>query len=434
MTGNRIYLTLFVVSAVGVALVAALLLNIFQRKQEGRDRFFNVVPIARFETDPQVWGHNFPEQYDGWKHTTDNYGRTRYGGSEQRDRLAENPNLKRLYAGYPFSEDYKEERGHGWALVDVLATKRLGKKKPGTCMSCKSSANVKLWSEIGPEKFYTTSMVELAKTTKHPISCLNCHDPKTMELRPANPAFLSAMKERGVDLSKATRQEMRSYVCGQCHVEYYFESKAKPVLRFPWKNGFRVDDIEAYYEALEFKDWEHKESGAKMIKAQHPEFELWNTGIHARSGVSCADCHMPFKRIGSQKISDHWVRSPLVNIAAACETCHRWDEKEMKDRVLTIQDRTKKLLSQSETAILAAVDAIKAAKSAGASDSALQEARHLHRRAQFRWDFMNSENSMGFHSPQESARLLAESIDFARQSQVAALKFFMKSEGKVAKR
>ena len=400
--------------------VLALLANIFEKKQEARDRFFRVVEIDEFETDPAVWGKNFPDQFDAWKNTTTDYGNTMFGGSGKRDKLAENPRLKELYAGHPFSIEYNDERGHGWSLVDVKEIKRLGKNKPGTCMSCKSSDNVRLWKQMGPSAFYNTNMYRL--DVRHPISCLNCHDPRTMDLRVANPAFIEAMAKRGVDLKKATRQQMRSYVCAQCHVEYYFESKKNPRLHFPWKHGFSLDDMERYYDEEGFHDWVHPQSGARLIKMQHPDFELWSTGIHARSGVSCADCHMPFKRVGSQKISDHWVRSPLVNVAAACQTCHRWSEDELKSRVMTIQTRTRKLMDRSEEAIIAAIRAIKTARDAGAGDAALEKARALHRKAQMRWDYVQSENSMGFHSPQEAARLLGEAIDYARQAEVEAIR------------
>ena len=424
-----LYIIILVGSVIATFLVTALLVNIFERKEEGKNPFVQVVAIEEYETDPAVWGYNFPDQYDGWRHTKDNYGKTEFGGSEQRDKLSENPRLKILYAGYSFSIEYKEERGHGWALTDVVNIKRLGDTKPGTCMTCKSSDSVRMWHEMGPEKFYLTPMKDLLVHAKNPISCLNCHDSGTMEIRPANPAFLEAMKERNIDLSKASRQEMRTYACSQCHVEYYFESNEKPILHFPWKNGLTLDDIEKYYDEISFYDWVHPDSGTELIKIQHPEFEFWSTGIHSRSGVSCADCHMPFKRIGSQKISDHWVRSPLVNIAYSCQTCHRWDENELKERVLNIQRKTKKLIDQSELAIIDAINAIKSAKDAGVDNKSLEEARKLHRRAQLRWDFISSENSMGFHSSQEAARLLGEAIDFARQSQISAMKA-MENKGK----
>src|SRR4030042_6396453 len=129
----------------------------------------------------------------------------------------------------------------------------------------------------------------------------------------------------------ATRQEMRSFVCGQCHVEYYFAGKGK-LVTYPWAKGLKVDDIEAYYDEIEFSDWKHEETQGAVLKAQPPEFEMWNQGIHSRSGVACADCHMPYMRQGAIKISDHHVRSPLLNVERACLTCHPFSAEEMKSR------------------------------------------------------------------------------------------------------
>jgi nitrite reductase (cytochrome c-552) len=174
------------------------------------------------------------------------------------------------------------------------------------------------------------------------------------------------------------------------------------------------------YDEAGFSDWKHKETGAPMIKIQHPEFETWSSSIHARSGVACADCHMPYVRDGAVKVSDHWVRSPLAHINQSCQTCHHQTEEELRARVDLIQNRTAGLLRKTETALLDAIDAINAAQKSGASDAALEQARHLHRRASLRWDFISSENSTGFHSPQESARVLANALDYARQAQLAA--------------
>ena len=135
-------------------------------------------------------------------------------------------------------------------------------------------------------------------------------------------AFVNAMAKRGIDVAQATRQEMRTYVCAQCHVEYYFAGDDK-VLTFPWEKGLTIDDIEAYYTEVGFKDWDHAETNAPMLKMQHPEFEMYSQGLHAASGVACADCHMPYVREGGVKVSDHWIRSPLTNIEDACQTCHR---------------------------------------------------------------------------------------------------------------
>jgi hypothetical protein len=130
---------------------------------------------------------------------------------------------------------------------------------------------------------------------------------------------------------------MRTYVCAQCHVEYYFLGDDK-TLTFPWSQGYTIDDIEAHYDLYGFKDWTHAETNAPMIKIQHPEFELWTTGLHAESGVACADCHMPYVREGGLKVSDHWLRSPLTNVNNACQTCHRQDEAALINRINVIQE------------------------------------------------------------------------------------------------
>jgi nitrite reductase (cytochrome c-552) len=188
---------------------------------------------------------------------------------------------------------------------------------------------------------------------------------------------------------------------------------------YPWANGLKVDNILAYYDGEGFKDWTHKDSGAPVLKAQHPEFEMWNQGIHARSGVACADCHMPYRREGALKISDHHVRSPLLNVNRACQTCHRWSEDELKARVLTIQTRTFELRNRAMDALVALITDIREAATAGRPERTLAKPRDFQRKAQFYLDFVEAENSTGFHAPQEAARILAESIDFSRQGQVA---------------
>lgn len=221
-----------------------------------------------------------------------------------------------------------------------------------------------------------------------------------------------------------SRQEMRSFVCGQSHVEYYCGPKT--TLFFPWNHGLKVEQIERTYDNYKFPDghrfydWQHAETGAEVLKAQHPEFELWSQGIHARSGVACADCHMPYQREGAMKVSDHWVRSPLVNVSRACQVCHPYAEAEIQARVAAIQERTHALLQRAATASMDMLDAIVAAKKSGAAGDRLAPALALQRKAQWRIDFVGAENSMGFHAPAEAARILAESIDFARQAELAA--------------
>jgi nitrite reductase (cytochrome c-552) len=429
------WLLVAVILVVAVATFGAtwLLFNIRDRKQEAREVSFRLADLTEETVDPAVWGKNFPRQYDGYRRTVDTV-RTKYGGSEALQKLDQEPALRRIFAGYAFAIDYREERGHAFMLSDQDSTRRVTEKKqPGACLHCHASI-IPAYRKAGNgdvmkgfEEVCAMPWSEARKLVDHPIACIDCHNPATMDLRVTRPGFLVGirefMKTRGVPdydpNTMATRQEMRSFVCGQCHVEYYFKGDRK-TLTYPWRNGLTVERIEAYYDSVGFKDWVHAETGAPVLKAQHPEFEMWNQGIHARSGVACADCHMPYKRDGAVKISDHHVRSPMLNIARACQTCHPQPETEMAARVETIQDRTRKLLDRCEAALLALYDEVKAAKGRGATEQALAPALALQRRAQFRLDFVAAENSMGFHAPQEAARILAEAIDYARQGQLAA--------------
>jgi nitrite reductase (cytochrome c-552) len=247
-----------------------------------------------------------------------------------------------------------------------------------------------------------------------------------MALRVTRPAFMQGIRtlraSQGVadyDVNRdATRQEMRAFVCGQCHVEYYFAGEGK-TLTYPWARGLTADSILAYYEEDGHRDWTHAVTGAPVLKAQHPEFEMYSQGIHARSGVACADCHMPYTRMGAMKVSDHWVRSPLLNLSNACRTCHPWSEQQLAERVHTIQDRTFQLRNLAIDASLTLADAIAAAARAQPADPRLEPARRHHMRAQFLTDFIEAENSMGFHADQEAARILGLALNEARLGHLA---------------
>jgi len=434
------------VAALAAAGGAALLVNIFERKQEARNPFYRVVELNDQTEDPALWGKNFPLQYDGYRRTVDQV-RTRFGGSEAvprtpsqvdprsivaQSRLEQDPRLKIMWAGYAFARDFREERGHAYMLEDQPYTERqIAAKQPGTCLHCHASVYVP-YKKAGDgdlfkgfEKLNQMPYSEARKLVTHPVACIDCHAPDTMQLRVTRPAFMEGMRalkaSQGVpnyDVNTmATRQEMRAFVCGQCHVEYYFKGPEKRLV-YPWAKGLKVDNILAYYDEAGFKDWVHAETGAPVLKAQHPEFEVWNQGIHARSGVACADCHMPYKREGAMKISDHQVRSPLLNINRACQTCHKWPEEELRARVETIQERTFQLRNLAMDALIDLIQDIKAARQVGKGDAELASARDFQRKAQFLLDFIEAENSTGFHAPQEAARILAQSINYTRQGQM----------------
>jgi nitrite reductase (cytochrome c-552) len=444
----------------------ALLINIFERKGEARRPFVRLVEVGENDTDPATWGINWPRQYDSYQRTA-LATRTRFGGHGGSEALPEekierDPWLKRMFLGYAFSIDYRDRRGHAYMLADQESTRRLEKPQSGSCLHCHASV-MTLYREMGDgdamagfEKTFAYSYQELNQKLHqtghaHPVSCVDCHDPESMRLRVTRPGFIRGIQalaaskagvphlpsvERWREGDRATpydpnadasRTEMRSFVCGQCHVEYYCADKMP--LTFPWGRGLRVEQIEAYWDGTRFKDghrlydYRHAESGAEVLKAQHPEFELWSQGIHARSGVACADCHMPYMRDGASKVSDHWVRSPLLNVNRACQTCHHFSEEEIKARVDGIQQRNFDLLQRAADALMDQLDAIAAARAAGASDAQLAASLELQRKAQWRLDFIAAENSMGFHAPQEAARVLAEAADYARQGQVAALRW-----------
>jgi nitrite reductase (cytochrome c-552) len=426
--------------------VVALLTNIIERKQEGRSPILKVVKIDDETDDPAIWGKNFPHHYDDYLKTAD-MTQTTYGGSEAIPRQPTNadprdviskskldtiPQLKRMWAGYAFSKDFREERGHAYMLTDQVYTERQKVGQPGTCINCHGStynAMKKLGDGdlmVGFEKLNNATYAESKEHITHAVACIDCHEPETMALRITRPAFMegiaAAKAAQGIDDFQvnrdASRQEMRTFVCAQCHVEYYFAGDKKR-LTYPWAKGLTVDDAYAYYEEIGFKDWTHAETGAPMLKAQHPEFEMWNQGIHARAGVSCSDCHMPYKRVGATKISDHHVQSPLLNVNASCGTCHKADDQEMVDRAENIQRRHRKLVERALDALVDLIDDLQAAQADGATDAQLEEARQWQRKASFYVDYVEAENSSGFHASQETARILGESIDYSRRGQVA---------------
>lgn len=436
-----------VISAIVTILATALLINIFQRKQEARNPFLRVVEIDENTVDPARWGMNFPQQFDMYRRTTDQV-RTRFGGSEAWPRtpteadprsvvaqsnLEEDPRLRVLWAGYAFAKDFREERGHAFMLDDQTFTERQQVvKQPGTCIHCHASTYV-AYRQLGNgditrgfEALNQMPYPQAREQVTMPVACIDCHDPATMQLRITRPAFMEGLQRwkksqgiEGYDVNRdATRQEMRAYVCGQCHVEYYFAGPEKRLF-YPWGEGLRGDEVLRYYNGIDFADWTHAESGARTLKAQHPEFEMWNQGIHARSGVACADCHMPYIRVGALKVSDHHVRSPVLNINNACQTCHKLSEQELRDRVETIQERTVAMRSMAFDAVVQLISAIKQARAAGLPEAQIAAACQAQRNAQFLVDYVLAENSAGFHADQESARLLVSAMDHARQGEIA---------------
>lgn len=472
----------FVVCVAAGAGIALLLQDINKHQFEAGQTFFKVAEVDERTTDPAVWGRNFPRQYDTYQRTVD-MEHTRFGGSEAdpaspgktTSKIDADPRLRTMWAGYAFAVDFREERGHAYMLQDQLETERQkAAAQPGACLHCHASTTVAFREagrkagvagtgdepllspaglaqlQKGFEVVCAMPYAEAVKLTDHPITCIDCHDPGSMNLRITRPGFLNGVQALAASTDplphlasierwrkgnrrkpydpnhEATRQEMRSFVCAQCHVEYYFKGDGK-LLTFPWHNGLKIEQILAYYDEPKFKDgkphqdWAHQRTGAPALKAQHPEFETWSQGTHARAGVACADCHMPYVRDGAVKVSSHHVRSPLLDVAKACQTCHHTSEEELKARVATIQERTEQLMDRALDGLCALIADVEAARAAGYTDADLAPARQSQRQAGWRIDFVNAENSMGFHAAQESARILGEACDLARLGQVSLL-------------
>lgn len=512
-TKRQFAILLGVVAVAGIATAAVTytLVTMVEHKQDARSPYLRIVDLDETSTDPVPWGMNWPHHFEQYKSTA---GDEFYGGSSAmpQSKLEESPWLKRLYAGYAFSLDYREARGHAYMLYDQVVTERVNQRpQAGACLHCHASTSV-LYRKAGLEAMGLPSDAEalagdfnmpavikgfevlstkpyhevlemltqvpdgtgatdpafgtppvggfnaqqppeghFAMSEAHPVSCIDCHDPKTMQVRITRPGFMLGMaalaesddplphmpsveKWRRGSRSEpydpnqlATRQEMRSFTCGQCHVEYYCATK--DTLTFPWGNGLKVEQLEAFWEdrtfpdGTKFHDYKHGETGAMLFKAQHPEFELCSQGVHARAGVSCADCHMPYERVGAMKLTSHNVRSPMENIDNACRSCHNVSDNDLRDRVRGIQDRTVALMERAAHAMTDMVDAIMEAKAAGATDEQLYPIFDLQRKSMWRLDYISSENSKGFHAAQEAARILGESIDYSRQAQAMALRF-----------
>jgi nitrite reductase (cytochrome c-552) len=410
---------LFLATIIIVVLVVLLTSNIVERRAESIAKLQPVKELKEWEPRNEVWGENYPKEFESYLKTLDTNFRSMHGGSSMIDYLGEYPELVILWAGYGFSKDYNQGRGHAYAIKDIRNTIRTGgveeSPQPATCWSCKSTDVPRLINKMGAAKYYDGKWKDLGSEVVNPIGCQDCHDPKTMNLRITRPALVEAFERQGKKMSDFTHQEMRSLVCAQCHVEYYFK-KPGSYLTFPWDKGFNADSMEAYYDSIEFSDWTHKLSRTPMLKAQHPDFELYKTGIHAARGVACADCHMPYKVDGGVKFSDHHIQSPLNNMANSCQVCHRESEAQLISDVNSRQEKVLELRRLVEKSLAKAHIEAKTAWDAGATEEEMKPVLKLIRHAQWRWDWVAAANGLGFHSPVEALRVLGTAIGKAEQA------------------
>lgn len=406
----------------GILLIVVIivLIRVFWQAPPSTVRLASIIDT---EYDPAVWGRYYPLEYNSYlKNKEMAPSPTGFGGSVKDQKSVKEPEILINFKGMAFSKDYTEDRGHPYAMDDLKESKRVGPATPGSCMTCKTANLRDIYKDMG-WNYAKTPLTELLPRIKHAIVCANCHQPQTMKLRVSNPVFIEAMGKRGIDINRATRNDMRSYVCGQCHSEYYFEPETKRAI-FPWDKGLKPQDMYAYYKEVPSgfdMDWLHPDSQARMLKAQHPDFEMWSGGVHGKSGVSCADCHMPFMRDKGQKYTSHWVTSPMKHVQASCRTCHTQDEQWLLERVKTTQNNVFQLQRIAGQTIARAHNVLgKASAVPKINEGDLDKARELIRNAQWFWDFVASENSTGFHNPDGALNTLGQSIDLAHQAIAAA--------------
>jgi nitrite reductase (cytochrome c-552) len=413
--------TLLIISSVIIS-VLLVLLAVSIKKNKTEQQTINAVPqIKPFESKSAEYEKYFPRQYDSYRRTKKS--------DEIKDVLKGDPALVVIWAGYGFAKDYNAPRGHFYMLEDNINTLRTGAPidkntgpMPTACWTCKSPDVPRLINEKGENDFFTGKWARFGDEIVNPVGCADCHNNETMQLTVTRDYLKRALDAEGsAPFAEATHQDMRTLVCVQCHAEYYFKptkwtdangtEKTAKVVTFPWDNGLSAEAIEQYYDAREFVDWTHKLSKTKMLKAQHPGYETFKTGVHGQNNLACADCHMPYVREGGVKYSNHQVGSPLNDIANTCLNCHGGTETEFKAMVTRKLER-KTELSKMAMDVLAKAH-LEAAKAwqLGATEEEMKAAQMDIRHGQWRWDFAIAAHGSFFHAPEETLRILGSAIN-----------------------
>ena len=421
---------LFGGSMVVVFILGLLVSSILERRAEVVSIFNNrKTPMEGIVSENSKFTSDFPREYETWKQTADTTFKSEFNSSQAVDVLAQRPNMVILWAGYSFSWDYATPRGHQHAVEDVRRTLRTGapgvtegkEPQPGTCWTCKGPDVPRVMKEHGVANFYKAPWSKWGDQIMNNVGCSDCHDSKTMDLKPARPALYEAWQRVGKDVNKATHQEMRSLVCAQCHTEYYFKGDGQ-YLTFPQDSGMTVEAMEKYYDAMNYKDYTHALSRAPILKAQHPGYEIHQMGIHGQRGVSCADCHMPYMSKGGVKYTDHHIMSPLANIERTCQTCHRQSAETLRQNVYERQRKCNEIRNRVENELATAHIEAKFAWDKGATEAEMKPVLDLLRKSQWRWDFAVASHGAAFHAPQEIMRILSHSLDFANQARLKVAK------------
>lgn len=407
--------------------------SLMERRAEVVSIFNNKrVEIKGIESRNEIFKPNYPHEYQTWTETARTDFQSEFNGNVAVDVLEQRPNMVILWAGYAFAKDYSSPRGHMHAIDDMRHSLRVGAPmtptegpQPATCWTCKSPDVPRMMEALGVDSFYNNKWAAFGDEIVNPIGCADCHEPENMNLHISRPSLVDGFAAMGKDISKATPQEMRSLVCAQCHVEYFFKGEGKH-LTFPWDKGFTVEEMEAYYDEAGYYDYIHKLSKAPILKAQHPDYEIAQMGIHGQRGVSCADCHMPYKSEGGIKYSDHHIQSPLAMIDRTCQVCHRESEESLRNNVYERQRKANETRNRLETELARAHLEAQYAWEKGATEDQMKETLQLIRQAQWRWDFGVASHGASFHAPQETQRILSHGLDKALQARMAVAKVLAK--------
>ena len=387
--------------------------------------------ITGIEARSSLFSDNYQREYKTWGDTTSTDSHGDMNGRISIDVLAQRPEMVILWAGYAFSKDYSSPRGHMYALDDLRHSLRTGAPmhaddgpQPASCWMCKSPDVPRMVAAIGVDSFYNNKWAIWGTEIVNPVGCADCHEPKNMDLHISRPSLVEAFQRQGRDITQVSPQEMRSLVCAQCHSEYYFKGDIK-YPTFPWDKGFTVEDLEKYYDEIGFTDYVHKLSRAPILKAQHPDYELFQMGIHGQRGVSCADCHMPYNDEGGIKYSDHHIQNPLAVTERTCQTCHRDSKETLCNNVYERQRKANELRALLEKDLAKAHIEAKFAWDKGATENEMKEVLQLIRQAQWRWDFSVASHGGSFHAPQEIMRILGHGLNKTFQARMAINKILV---------
>jgi nitrite reductase (cytochrome c-552) len=401
------------------------------------------VKIADNDYDPADWGKAYPVNYELWKQTEEPTpaGKSKYkrGFDADRityDKLSEFPYLALLFNGWGFGIEYNEPRGHAHMISDQLEVDAARVKAGGVCLTCKTPYAPKLEKDMGKD-YYSKPYQDVhamipEQHRKLGVACIDCHDNKDMSLRISREfTLVKALKDMGVDPQKLSRQEMRSMVCAQCHVTYSIpkdQDMHSTGVFFPWQGStmgnISVENIiKKIRSDPSYGEWKQTVTGFKMAFIRHPEYELFsNNSVHWKAGAACADCHMPYTKVGSSKVSDHRIVSPLKNDMKACMQCHTESTDWLKGQVFAIQDRTTSLMIRAGYATATVAKLFEKANAVQESgkkvDKALYDkAKNFYEEAFYRVVYIGAENSVGFHNPTEAQRNLGDAVAFAGKAE-----------------